>query len=651
MAIIRKTPETVTTLVDNGDGSLTYTSENGTVTTFDAATSTLTYDAGTHDLTFTDEDGVAQVINLDNPTLAYTPATNTLTHVAPDGTVTNIDLSDLDNTSVVTNLIAGNRIATHDDGNGTVVDIDETITTLTQNDLTGDITYTAEDGTTSTVDVVSTDANNDITAGADGGAFVDVTAEETTTVASYNATTHEITYTDEDGNNTVLDLDVGTIAYDPINHVITYTAEDGTVTNLTLDNPTIAYNPVTNSITHTAPDGTATVLDLSDLDNTSVVTNVIAGNRIATHDDGNGTLVDIDETITTLTDPGDGTYVYTSEDGTATTIDVCDDLAQCSIGDLGDVDTTGVNASDVLNWNGTTWVPTAPSQFGEYQAPFDASVGDFVAPAGLVTNNGDWFNVTTAGTVDGQAFDVGDLLIALVDNPSTTTFAGNWAIVEHPGQITSVVTNVIAGNRIATHDDGNGTVVDIDETVTTLVDNANGSFTYTSEDGTVTVFNAGVNAVTESDETGSDYTAGNQPASPPGAPTIGDIHKETYDNGGLISFFNGANWTVCFIPCDHGLPLPIVSSCVECIGGVLVMTDSSAASTNTMVINANAVTVTVTDGVTTAPAVMSSIGTTFNLDTTGLLVANMPWTITQTVDADICGETVQQTCTLDIDPC
>ncbi len=52
------------------------------------------------------------------------------------------------------------------------------------------------------------------------------------------------------------------------------------------------------------------------------------------------------------------------------------------------------------------------------------------------------------------------------------------------------VTNTIAGNRIATVTSENGTGVDIDETITTLVDNADKTFTYTSEDGTDTTFDA-----------------------------------------------------------------------------------------------------------------------------------------------------------------
>ncbi|WP_158963898.1 hypothetical protein [Chachezhania sediminis] len=53
---------------------------------------------------------------------------------------------------------------------------------------------------------------------------------------------------------------------------------------------------------------------------------------------------------------------------------------------------------------------------------WDASGGAF--PAGAT--RGDAYFVNGAGTVDSQGFAVGDWLVALVDDPSATTYAGNW---------------------------------------------------------------------------------------------------------------------------------------------------------------------------------------------------------------------------------
>lgn len=70
-------------------------------------------------------------INVDN--FSYDPATQDITLTETDGTVHVIDLTDLlDNvTSTVTPVVtAGNVVATHDDGEGTVVDIFETVTAV-----------------------------------------------------------------------------------------------------------------------------------------------------------------------------------------------------------------------------------------------------------------------------------------------------------------------------------------------------------------------------------------------------------------------------------------------------------------------------------------------------------------------------------------
>lgn len=56
------------------------------------------------------------------------------------------------------------------------------------------------------------------------------------------------------------------------------------------------------------------------------------------------------------------------------------------------------------------------------QGGWDASIGHFPNNA----SEGDIYRVTGAGTVSGISFDVGDRLIALVDNPDPNTYAGNW---------------------------------------------------------------------------------------------------------------------------------------------------------------------------------------------------------------------------------
>lgn len=82
------------------------------------------------------------------------------------------NLSSIQTITTITNTqVAGKTIATYTNENNVVTDIKETITNISQNATTGVITYTKEDATTATANVVSTNANNVISVGTDGGAY------------------------------------------------------------------------------------------------------------------------------------------------------------------------------------------------------------------------------------------------------------------------------------------------------------------------------------------------------------------------------------------------------------------------------------------------------------------------------------------------
>jgi hypothetical protein len=67
---------------------------------------------------------------------------------------------------------------------------------------------------------------------------------------------------------------------------------------------------------------------------------------------------------------------------------------------------------------------------------WDASSGSFPGSGAAVTG---WsYIVTTGGTVDGVVFTAGDRIIAVADNASTTTFAGNWFKADYTDQVLSV---------------------------------------------------------------------------------------------------------------------------------------------------------------------------------------------------------------------
>ncbi|WP_414464353.1 hypothetical protein [Hyphomicrobium sp. DY-1] len=69
----------------------------------------------------------------------------------------------------------------------------------------------------------------------------------------------------------------------------------------------------------------------------------------------------------------------------------------------------------------------------QYKGGWDASSGAFPGTADV--KPGWQFKVTVDGVVDGVSFSVGDSIYAEIEDPSTTTYAGNWNRVE--GELTT----------------------------------------------------------------------------------------------------------------------------------------------------------------------------------------------------------------------
>ncbi|GAK78052.1 phage tail fiber protein [Nonlabens ulvanivorans] len=193
--------ETITSLVNNGDGTFTYTSEDNTITNINGTdnqviTSTVTTplslvnisleDGGNTNINIQDAD--ADSNNEVNQTFAIVAGNIALTDNA--GTL-NLPLTDIDSdiTQVVT---TGNTISTHTAASGTITNILETVTTFEQDDTTtatdpaatGEITYTDEEGTPFTAQIVSTEADNQIEVGTNGGAYLGPTVYTGTFIIS-----------------------------------------------------------------------------------------------------------------------------------------------------------------------------------------------------------------------------------------------------------------------------------------------------------------------------------------------------------------------------------------------------------------------------------------------------------------------------------
>ena len=152
----------ITTLVNNNDGTFTYISEDGTSTTYDETTTSIAIDNVTNDITYVDEDGNSTVMNLctavDNcetvTSLTFNTTTNQIEYVDENNFTNIIDLGDL--VSVVTDDNAATNvkvIATHTSGDGTVEEIEETVTEMSFNATNNNIEYTDENEVVNSIDL------------------------------------------------------------------------------------------------------------------------------------------------------------------------------------------------------------------------------------------------------------------------------------------------------------------------------------------------------------------------------------------------------------------------------------------------------------------------------------------------------------------
>lgn len=248
-------PETITTIVNNGNGTATYTNEAGIPITFPIGGVTAVDNSdGTYTLTLAD--GSTVTISDTSTSTMVNNLDGTYTYTDETGVTTTF--STIDVTTTVTNTVAGNKIADYTNELGVVVAINETVSTVLNNG-NGTVTFTNEAGATVTFPI--------------GGVSIIDNADGTYTV------------TLADGNVvTIGDTSISTLV-DNLDGTYTYTNEAGVVTTF---------------------DTTGVI---------TTITNTVSGNKIADYTNEAGAVVPINETITSFAAITDG-YQYVSENGT-----------------------------------------------------------------------------------------------------------------------------------------------------------------------------------------------------------------------------------------------------------------------------------------------------------------------------------------------
>ncbi|TDQ72301.1 hypothetical protein, partial [Sphingobacterium yanglingense] len=334
-----KKNETITTLVSLGEGQYKYTSENGTVTVVNVPA-----DVIKNFETIVKEENVKnEIINL---------IKNIGGNVYYDGA----------KFTYVTNTGETKEITIKE-----IVQANETLTVLSYNQVTNALTYKDEKGKEEIINlnigaIVYDSKTNTITYVDGKGGTTPLTLNETSLI--YDQTTKVLTYTDSKGVSHEIDLGALVAAHET---VTTITEDKGIYTYINEKNEKFEINvpksvvnnfeiivkdgPVTVNgdtfstieeyITHLANNvsnvsgsdfitvsGTGTVADpykvsiKEGLPNTMLVTNAAGELEWATVT----SIVKGNETITTLVNNSDGTYTYTSEDKTITTVDIPADV-------------------------------------------------------------------------------------------------------------------------------------------------------------------------------------------------------------------------------------------------------------------------------------------------------------------------------------
>ncbi|MFC3200205.1 hypothetical protein ACFOET_21465, partial [Parapedobacter deserti] len=208
----------------------------------------INYNSATYELTYIDASGETQIINLEE----VVKAVETVTKLAYDNTAHKIEYTDEDGVAHVFDLNSGTL--TYDDqtnvlnytgGDGTAVNIPLNNTELSYDFLSGTLRYVNTLGQLGELDLSNI-----------------VGQLETVTTLSYDRGTHELTYVDEDRITHTFNLDVGRLTYSHPTNTLTYTAEDGTVLTIPLNETGLQYDPANGVLAYTNSLGQMQTVDL-----------------------------------------------------------------------------------------------------------------------------------------------------------------------------------------------------------------------------------------------------------------------------------------------------------------------------------------------------------------------------------------------------
>jgi type IV pilus biogenesis protein CpaD/CtpE len=293
----------------------------------------------------------------------------------------------------------------------------------------------------------------------------------------------------------------------------------------------------------------------------SVITNTQTGKRIATHTSGSGVAVDIRETITDIDLTGN-VLSYEREDGEITQVTL-------PSGVVSTLTPTNTGRTIATHNNGAGVIQNIQETITTLQL-FGTNTLRYTNEAGTITNilvNNNYVDGVTYS--QATQFGTGLLTFTRVGLPSLT--------VNIPSLTPSAITNTIAGNTIATHTNATGVMTNIRESITTLGLSGN-TLSYLNEAGTTVNLTLPVGAT--SSITGT--IAGNPIATHNNGLGVSTVIRETITNlslaGNTLTYLreNGATNVIT-------LPTGATSSVTGTVAGHAIGTHNNGAGTSTVI--------------------------------------------------------------------
>src|SRR5690625_922080 len=374
----------------------------------------------------------------------------------------------------------------------------EIITTLIDNE-NGTYLYTSEDGTQTLIDIPTSVVNDIINQGDVYTEIINLidTNETVTIIENHGNGTY--TYYNEnevDASGTIVGSGV---TINVVGDVITNIQNQGDIydeiINILVAESDIFVDNGDGTFTHTTVDGDVQTFDA----NTTTMVNNGDGTYTFTNANGDTITVDVigdvvtniqnqgdiyDEIINILVaesdifvDNGDGTFTHTTVDGDVQTFDA----NTTTMVNNGDGTYTFTNANgDTITVDVIGGVVTNIQNQSEI---YDEIINILVAESDIFVDNGD--GTFTHTTVDGdvQTFDANTT--TMVNNgDGTYTFTNANGDTITVDVIGDVVTNIQNGGDIYNEIIN---LIDLNETITTIVDNGDGTITYTNEAGAIVI--------------------------------------------------------------------------------------------------------------------------------------------------------------------